>query len=164
MHAGSQLCVHATRPIAAGEALTISYVDLLSPPISRQCALLQSYGFLCSCTRCCAPATAAVGHACLWTVRGQPCSSSGAAPPWQLVPSEGPLQAILAAESGVEGVGAAVGAADGGEDGGAWECCPALREAAHAMHNVSQVLQTQDLQPPMLQALKRRLNVRPPAP
>lgn len=171
MHAGVQLRVHATRAIAAGEALTISYVDLLSPPFSRQATLLQSYGFWCRCTRCSAPATPGVGHACLWTVRkhlscpGRPGSAGN---PWQLVPRDGPLQDVCAAagaqaEQGT-GARACSGGGDPGEEGASWDSCPAVREAAHAMHQVAQVMQAQDLQPAMLQALKRRLSVRLPGP
>lgn len=87
--------------------------------------------------------------------------------PWQLVPGDGPIQDVLAA-AGVQagrgtGAGARSGGADPGEEGARWDCCPAVREAAHAMNQVSQVMQAPDLQPQVLQALKRRLSVRLPA-
>lgn len=155
--AGSKLCVHATRNIAAGEALTISYADLLSPPVSQQASLLQGYGFLCRCQSCMDDAVPAVGRACLWTVRTQTpalerSGRGSSAPLWRLNPAEGPLQGMMGNPGDELGTGVTAGLAD---------CCPAVREAAAVMHSVSQVLQTQDVKLPVLQALKRRLSVRP---
>jgi hypothetical protein len=44
--------LHATRNIAAGEEVTVSYVDPISPAWSRKSELLQAFSFSCSCQRC----------------------------------------------------------------------------------------------------------------
>ncbi|KPI38103.1 SET domain-containing protein 5 [Cyphellophora attinorum] len=44
--------LHATREIAEGEEVTVSYVDPISPAWFRKSELLQAFGFTCSCHRC----------------------------------------------------------------------------------------------------------------
>ena len=39
------------RPLAAGEEITISYIDEEQPYMQRALAL-QDYGFVCACERC----------------------------------------------------------------------------------------------------------------
>ncbi|KJE92016.1 hypothetical protein CAOG_03053 [Capsaspora owczarzaki ATCC 30864] len=46
------LSIATRRPIAAGEELSISYIDVNAPCRTRQHELLDSYHFQCSCTRC----------------------------------------------------------------------------------------------------------------
>eukprot|EP00892_Ulva_mutabilis_P012408 jgi/Ulvmu1/953/UM102_0036.1 len=153
---GSQLQIHAVRPIPAGEALSISYVDLLSPPFARQTTLLQTYNFLCSCPRCVAPASPGVGHACLWTVRCQSASGSGE---WRLERYDSAVQEHLAwaaGEASAQRSGAA-GAADAGPAGQEWERCAAVHDASHAVHHATQVLNGPPLQPGVLGALKLQL-------
>ncbi|EFJ45026.1 SET and zf-MYND domain-containing protein [Volvox carteri f. nagariensis] len=50
--------VLAQRDIAAGEEITLSYIDVTLPYKERQAAL-RDYGFVCRCTRCVADAAAA---------------------------------------------------------------------------------------------------------
>ena len=58
-----ELSLRARRAIAAGEELTIAYVDdagLL--PERRRAALRHGYGFECACERCVAEARTAAGR------------------------------------------------------------------------------------------------------
>ncbi|KAF2869649.1 hypothetical protein BDV95DRAFT_448922, partial [Massariosphaeria phaeospora] len=48
--------VHATRPIAPNEEITISYISPLDPTATRQDHLLTSFHFTCTCRRCATPA------------------------------------------------------------------------------------------------------------
>ncbi len=66
---GPVLRLRALRPIAAGEELTIGYVDLGKPRAVRQQELWAGYGFACTCSRCASVAEAAretriLGWAC----------------------------------------------------------------------------------------------------
>lgn len=54
--------VTALRPVAAGEELTISYINEERPLAERQAALRADYRFACSCPRCCTEAAAALGR------------------------------------------------------------------------------------------------------
>lgn len=164
--------MHATRAIPAGEAITISYVDLLSPPFARQATLLQTHNFLCACPRCATPAVAGSGHACLWTVRRRPYDGSHAMLDWRLERSDGSVQEHLAKaaaeagglRSGVVAAGTASAADGGASSEGDWHCSGAVHDAAHATHHVNQVLKSPDVRPAVLHALKRQLKVRPGAP
>merc|ERR1712008_88105 len=52
--------LYALRNIDEGEEVFISYIDgatLLSPVHTRRRALLQHFGFVCMCSRCCAEAS-----------------------------------------------------------------------------------------------------------
>ena len=49
---GPHIHLRALRPIAPGEELTIGYVDISSTRDIRQEALLEGYGFECTCSRC----------------------------------------------------------------------------------------------------------------
>ena len=42
----------ARRRIAAGEQLTISYIDASAPVEERRAELLHGYGFRCACQTC----------------------------------------------------------------------------------------------------------------
>jgi hypothetical protein len=84
MHAGTTLRVHATRQIAAGEPLTISYVDLLQPAAQRQAQLLAKYGFVCACGVCAEPPCAGTGRACLSTVRADSAPAAHPTRQWRL--------------------------------------------------------------------------------
>ncbi len=53
--AGAVMSVRTTRPLAAGEELTVRYVDIYAPRESRQHELMQTKAFLCSCPRCSVP-------------------------------------------------------------------------------------------------------------
>ena len=44
--------VHATRPIAEGDEITVSYLDPFSPGAARHDFLQSAFGFACSCQRC----------------------------------------------------------------------------------------------------------------
>merc|ERR1711939_901583 len=46
------VCLRAIRPIAVGEEVSISYVDLSSNYDERQKVLTEHYGFTCKCGRC----------------------------------------------------------------------------------------------------------------
>ena len=46
------LVMRALRPLAAGDAVTIAYVDLAQPAALRQSELMAGYCFQCACTRC----------------------------------------------------------------------------------------------------------------
>ena len=50
--AGARLRLVATRDLAAGEAVTISYVDDELPVRLRRAQLEDAYGFVCGCSRC----------------------------------------------------------------------------------------------------------------
>jgi hypothetical protein len=50
--------VHAVRPIAAGEEVTVSYTHLLTSRDTRRARLRDSHLFECNCAFCCLP------HAC----------------------------------------------------------------------------------------------------
>ena len=52
---GLKFELRATRPIARGEQITITYTELLAPTAVRQFELLNSKLFLCSCRRCTDP-------------------------------------------------------------------------------------------------------------
>ena len=52
---GAVMSVRTTRPLAAGEELTVRYVDIYAPRESRQHELMQTKAFLCSCPRCSVP-------------------------------------------------------------------------------------------------------------
>jgi len=47
-----QLRLFATRPLEAGDEVTISYVPARLPPDVRRAHLLRNYGFACDCARC----------------------------------------------------------------------------------------------------------------
>ncbi len=49
---GAQAAFRASRDLAAGEQLTVSYIDASAPVQERQGQLEFSYGFTCSCARC----------------------------------------------------------------------------------------------------------------
>jgi hypothetical protein len=62
MAPGAHLSLRARRAIAAGEELTIAYVDDAGlSPERRRAALRHGYGFECACERCGAEARAAAG-------------------------------------------------------------------------------------------------------
>jgi len=42
----------ARRPIAAGEELSITYMDSSRPFAERRARLLHGYGFECACAKC----------------------------------------------------------------------------------------------------------------
>ena len=46
------LSVIAMRDIAAGEQLTISYIDASIRDVEHRARLLNNYGFTCGCGRC----------------------------------------------------------------------------------------------------------------
>ena len=50
--AAVQLRLYATRPLEAGDEVTISYVPSRFPPNLRRLHLTQRYGFACACERC----------------------------------------------------------------------------------------------------------------
>lgn len=52
MFDGPSIRLRALRPIAPGEELTIGYIDLSELRSERQKILRESYGFLCTCSRC----------------------------------------------------------------------------------------------------------------
>jgi hypothetical protein len=47
------LCIRAITNIQKGEEITIAYIDIGRPTFWRQNELLLSYGFSCTCRRCC---------------------------------------------------------------------------------------------------------------
>lgn len=49
---GSQLTLRTLRPVAAGEALCISYCPIYLPCAARRAQLYQQHGFVCGCRRC----------------------------------------------------------------------------------------------------------------
>ncbi|RKP08464.1 hypothetical protein THASP1DRAFT_8090, partial [Thamnocephalis sphaerospora] len=49
---GNQLRIYALSPIAAGDALTIGYVDPIQSRATRQAELSRRYHFNCQCVRC----------------------------------------------------------------------------------------------------------------
>jgi hypothetical protein len=49
---GSQLTLRTLRPVAAGEALCISYCPIYLPRAARRAQLYQQHGFVCGCDRC----------------------------------------------------------------------------------------------------------------
>eukprot|EP00049_Salpingoeca_infusionum_P005855 m.97893 g.97893 ORF g.97893 m.97893 type:complete len:582 (+) comp13113_c1_seq2:2686-4431(+) len=52
---GGTVTVRALRPIAAGDEVTVSYVDLLQPRAQRRAELMQTKEFTCHCLRCDVP-------------------------------------------------------------------------------------------------------------
>ena len=44
--------MHALRPIAPGEELTVTYIDGAQPRAARQAALRSAWGFACGCSAC----------------------------------------------------------------------------------------------------------------
>ncbi|ERS99739.1 hypothetical protein HMPREF1624_03103 [Sporothrix schenckii ATCC 58251] len=44
--------IHAVRPIAAGEEITVSYMDLIKPRKARMDKLKHTWGFECGCSLC----------------------------------------------------------------------------------------------------------------
>jgi SET and MYND domain-containing protein len=53
---GAAAILRALKPIAAGDELTISYIDRASDRYERRQQLLSQYFFTCSCSRCSGPA------------------------------------------------------------------------------------------------------------
>lgn len=51
-HGDSSMTIRATRDIAAGEELTIAYVDVDVAAAARRSKLSEWYGFDCACSRC----------------------------------------------------------------------------------------------------------------
>jgi len=49
---GRDITIRSIRPIPAGEEVTVSYVDIMSPLQVRQRDLLEGYMFVCSCPTC----------------------------------------------------------------------------------------------------------------
>merc|ERR1712083_691234 len=47
-----ELVAKTRRPIALGEQIVSSYIELLANPVERQQKLLDEYGFACVCIRC----------------------------------------------------------------------------------------------------------------
>jgi hypothetical protein len=60
---GHSLLVRTIRPIAAGEEITVPYIDLLQPRRDRMAELLASKHFLCACERCIAEEKGEYGQA-----------------------------------------------------------------------------------------------------
>jgi hypothetical protein len=98
--------VRTVRPVEVGEALTISYVDLVLPPRQRQAILLRRYAFLCDCDACAADPVAGKGHARLWCVNAvsaqTPCKLRSSdevgaqqGTTWMLEPGQGDLTADM---------------------------------------------------------------------
>lgn len=87
--------------VAAGQEVTISYIDIMQPPRIRQARLLRKYSFLCSCDACCPSSNPvpAVGRACISTMRD-------AAREWALVPEDVSVCAAPPAKDGKGGDGA----------------------------------------------------------
>jgi SET domain len=52
VNSGTRLWYRAVRPIAAGEEITIPYIDLLQPRWKRRRELVQQKAFWCECPRC----------------------------------------------------------------------------------------------------------------
>jgi SET and MYND domain-containing protein len=52
---GAAAIVRALKPIAAGDELTISYIDRATDRYERQQQLMSQYFFTCSCSRCVGP-------------------------------------------------------------------------------------------------------------
>ncbi|KAK9842966.1 hypothetical protein WJX74_004976 [Apatococcus lobatus] len=50
---GPQMALRSIKPVAAGEPLTISYVNVLAPVSERQGSLCARHKFNCTCERCC---------------------------------------------------------------------------------------------------------------
>jgi len=57
---GHRLALRAAAPIAAGAAVTLTYLDATTPRRQRAASLRRSYGFTCGCSRCRAPLPPAV--------------------------------------------------------------------------------------------------------
>ena len=53
--AGTDMQVRAIRPVAAGEQLTVAYINLMEPRSIRARLLMESKHFSCACERCSAP-------------------------------------------------------------------------------------------------------------
>jgi len=49
---GRDITIRAIKPIPAGDEVTLSYVDIMSPVQARQGDLLEGYMFVCSCHVC----------------------------------------------------------------------------------------------------------------
>ena len=76
---GRTLRVHVTRPVRAGEPITIAYTDLYAGRSARQRALQTRKGFACACERCTRPPAsddALDGWKCASCERG--CVAAGA--------------------------------------------------------------------------------------
>ncbi|KAJ1341462.1 hypothetical protein BSLG_003891 [Batrachochytrium salamandrivorans] len=52
MHMGNQMAFRTLQKIAAGDMLTISYIDTNIPVSARRARLMDDYFFLCLCERC----------------------------------------------------------------------------------------------------------------
>lgn len=55
MFAGSDMHVRAIRRVAAGEQLTVAYINLMEPRRIRARELMESKHFACACERCTSP-------------------------------------------------------------------------------------------------------------
>jgi SET and MYND domain-containing protein len=49
---GAVGALRAARPLAAGQEVTLSYIDLCAPSAQRRCELQDGYFFRCACHRC----------------------------------------------------------------------------------------------------------------
>lgn len=58
MGPGAELQLVARRAIAAGDEVTITYLDSSLPVVERRARLQGSYGFQCTCPLCVAQAAA----------------------------------------------------------------------------------------------------------
>lgn len=76
---GSPITLHTVRPLAKGEALSISYCSSYQPRERRRELLLQQHGFLCDCSRCTSAPELVRALQCPNCGEG-PCSPLSAAP------------------------------------------------------------------------------------
>jgi len=91
--------VRARRAIAAGEEVTVAYVDRAAPKRARRAALRAAYGFECACARCAAPFDDTVVLRCRACARGRvfwPDAGAAAACADCRAPRRAPLPAAAA--------------------------------------------------------------------